>query len=361
MKHLSFLIMPALTLACTATFLSCTSAAEEGPVDEPAGRAISFAANTEFSRTGDITTNNLKSFNVYAYTSISESPSILMNNVTVTKNGNNAWTYSPTAYWPSKGTVDFYAFAPASWVGTASPLGPVAYDSYPGTEDIIYAVCTDMTGGTVNPQVVLNFRHALSKVTVKMRSSDANLQVKVSNVVIANIMTKGNFHFPDQSTSGAQTSDNVGSWTDPNTPMTYVYHMSQSADDIITLTTTATDMSDTGLGLGGGKFIIPQALTYRSNGLGQDTYLAVMCSIYDTESGVKLWPNANTPPENVVEGSTFGDGLLKFPLGTSQFQAWQPGVHYIYNLTINANEEMGAIEFGNPSVDTFVDVESTYN
>lgn len=351
----------AIALACTAIFISCANTEDVEPADKPSGKAISFAANTEFSRAGDITTNNLKSFNVYAYTGTSTSPGILMNNVTVTKNGNNIWTYSPTAYWPAKESVDFYAFSPAAWVGTASPLGPVAYDSYPGTEDIIYAVCTDMTGGTVNPQVVLNFRHALSKVTIKMRSSDANLQVKVSNVIIANIMSKGNFNFPAQSTSDTQNTDNVGSWTDQNAPMVYIYHMSQVPDDIITLTTTATDMSETGLGMGGGKFIIPQALSYRSNGQGQDTYLAVMCSIYDAKSGVKLWPNANTPAENIVEGSTFGDGLLKFPLGTSKFQTWQPGVHYIYNITINANDEMGAIEFGSPSVDTFVDVESTYN
>lgn len=353
--------MSAIVLGCVAMSVSCSNSEEVDAVGETGTRAISFAANTEFSRAGDITTNNLKSFNVYAYTGSPESPAILMNNVTVTKNGSNAWTYSPTAYWPAKESVDFYAFAPAAWVGKSSPLGPVAYESYPGTDDIIYAVCTDMTGGTVNPQVVLNFRHALSKVTVKMRSSDANLQVKVSNVVMANIMTKGNFYFPAQSTTGAQTADNVGTWADQNTPMTYVYHISQAPDDLITLTTTATDMSETGMGLGGGKFIIPQALTYRSNGSGNDTYLAVMCSIYDTKSGTKLWPNANTPSENIVEGSTFGDGLLKFPLGTSEFQNWHPGVHYIYNLTINANDEMGAIEFGNPSVDSYVDVESTYN
>ena len=102
------------------------------------------------------------------------------------------------------------------------------------------------------------------------------------------------------------------------------------------------------------------AHAYSTNGSGNDTYIAVMCSIYDAKSGAKLWPNANTPAENVVEGSTFGDGLLKFPLSTSKFSAWQPGVHYIYNLVINANDEMGAIEFGNPTVDSFIEVISNY-
>lgn len=136
--------------------------------------------------------------------------------------------------------------------------------------------------------------------------------------------------------------------------------MSQAPDDLIILSTTPTDMGDTGLGLGGAKFMMPQTLTYRSNGSGNDTYIAVMCSIYDAKSGAKLWPNANTPTENIVEGSTFGDGLLKFPLSTSKFSAWRPGVHYIYNLVINANDEMGAIEFGNPTVDSFIEVISNY-
>ena len=85
-----------------------------------------------------------------------------------------------------------------------------------------------------------------------------------------------------------------------------------------------------------------------------------MCSIYDAESGSKLWPNANTPEENRVEGSTYGDGLLKFALSTSKFSSWQPGVHYIYNLLINTNEDMGAIEFGTPTVDSFIEIETNY-
>lgn len=349
---------------CLAAF-GMSSCSEE---DEPQGgaamsdNAIRFAANTEYARSGDITTNSLTSFNVYAYTGTSGSPTVFMDNVTVTKTSNNVWTYSPVKYWPAGETVDFYAFAPASWVGDSSPLSPVAYDSYPGTEDIIYAVSPDLTGnvGSPNAQVVFNFRHALSKVTVKMSSTNENLAVRVTNVMLNNLMTKGNFTFPSGSTSGVGSEESVGTWSDQNTPLGYALHMSGSKDDVITLTATPTDMSDTGTGLGGPKYMIPQPLTWRSNGAGNDTYIAVMCSVYDSKTGVKLWPNENTPPENVVEGSTFGDGILKFPLSTSRFSAWFPGFHYIYSLVINSNEEMGAIEFGNPTVDTYVDVTTNY-
>ena len=61
-----------------------------------------------------------------------------------------------------------------------------------------------------------------------------------------------------------------------------------------------------------------------------------------------------------MQGSTFGDGLIKFPLSTSYFSEWSPGCHYIYNLVVNSQDEMGAIEFGNPTVESFIEVETSY-
>ena len=347
-------------LAGLAALTACSESDTHENTGVPDDNSIRFAAQTEFSRSKDINTNNLNAFYVYAYTG-SDKTDVFMDNVEVTKTSSNTWTYSPLKYWPAKETVDFYAFAPA-WLGTSTPHKAVAYDSYPGTEDIIYAVCPGLSGqtGMANAQVVFNFRHALAKVSVMMRSTNADLTVKVSNVALSNIMSKGNFTFPEGSTSETPSQSNVGTWGGQNTPFAYIYHMSQDASDLITLTTTPTDMGETGLGLGGAKYLIPQLLSYRSNGSGSDNYIAVMCSVYDTKTGAKLWPNENTPAENIVEGSTFDDGLLKFPLSTSSFSKWEPGYHYVYNLVINSNEEMGAIEFGQPSVDSYVDVETTY-
>ena len=357
------LMQCAVITASLVGMAACASDDNE-PVtpDTPSGREIRFAANTEYSRSGDITTNNLKAFNVYAYTGTDSTPKLFMDNVTVTKTASNVWTYSPVQYWPSEESVDFYAYAPAGWLGTATPLTPVAYDAYPGTEDIVYAVNPDLRGaaGQPNAQVVFNFRHALAKVTVKMSSTNSGLSVKVSNVAMSNLSSRGNFTFPREATTGEATATSVGTWSDQNTPVGYLLHMSQTSDDRITLTTTPTVVSSDMLGANGCHYLIPQQLSYRSNGAGNDNYIAVMCSIYDSATGTKLWPNENTPEENVVEGSTFGDGLLKFPLSTTAFSAWQPGYSYIYNLVINSNEEMGSIEFGTPTVDTYVDVDTTY-
>lgn len=356
-----------LTLAAAASLAGVTAcSSSDDPHVAPestTGNAIRFAAYTDLaSRAGDITTNNLTSFNVYAYTGTATSPSLFMDNVTVSKTGTNTWTYSPVKYWPANESVDFYAFAPASWVGTSGPLKPVNYtvDTY-ADQDLVYAVAPNLSGNIQSPsaQVVFNFRHALSKVTIKMSSSSSDLKVVVSNVVLANIKSTGNFNFPVESTSGTAASGNTGAWTDQNTPTTYLLHITGTPTDTFTLTTTPTDMSASGLG--GGKYLLPQNLAYTTGGSSTtDNYLAVMCSVYDSTTGDKLWPNANTPAENLPSGHLTGDGILKFPLNTSQISSWQPGYHYIYNVVINANDEMSPIQFGNPTVDTYVEVTTNY-
>lgn len=357
------LIIPCAALSLAAMAGACSSQDDMPQPDAEKTREIRFAASTDYSRAGDITTNSLKAFNVYAFTGTEESPEIFMNNVEVTKTASNTWTYSPVQYWPAGETVDFYAFAPSSWMGKNGPLEPVEFSSYPGHEDIIYAVSLDNSGftGQANPQVVFNFRHALSKVTVKLHSSDEKLLVKVSNVALANINSKGNFNFPAASTSSPVSQQTTGHWTDQNTPYAYPMHWSQAADDVITLTTTPSIIPPGNVSFGSVLYMIPQELTWRSGGNGRDNYIGVNCTIYDAKTGTKLWPNKNTPQENIVAGSTRGDGILKFPLSTSKFSEWQPGVHYIYNLVINANEEMGAIEFGQPSVEGFVEVETNFD
>lgn len=91
---------------------SCSDNEHISPSDSPSDNAIRFAANTDFSRAGDITTSNLSAFNVYAYTGMASNPTLFMDNVEVTKTGSNTWTYSPLKYWPAHETVDFYALRP---------------------------------------------------------------------------------------------------------------------------------------------------------------------------------------------------------------------------------------------------------
>lgn len=345
-------------LAMAAGLAACSNYDSPDPTDRSASNAIQFAARTEYSRAGDITTNSLTQFNVWAFTGSATSPVTFMQNVVVTKSGTNTWTYSPVQYWPANQSLDFYAFAPADWVGTLSPLSPIPYDAYGKSDDLIYATSENLKGsnGAPNAQVILNFRHALSKVSVRMSSTNTNLVVKVSNVALVNIMTKGNFHFPGESTVSTPSSTTMCHWNGQNTPENYLLYSSTSANDVLQLTSTPIDIGDTGTGNGGARYMIPQSLAFHNSGSGSDNYLTVECSVYDAKSGTKLWPNDNTPKEDIVDN----DGLLKFALNTSAFSEWDPGCHYTYNVVINSNEDMGTIDFGNPTVDTYIQVNTAY-
>ena len=67
-----------LAAAATAPYLALTACADGAPAtlpEEPDDNAIRFTATAEYSRAGgDLTSNNLTSFNVYAYTGKGTAP-----------------------------------------------------------------------------------------------------------------------------------------------------------------------------------------------------------------------------------------------------------------------------------------------
>lgn len=358
-NYLNLMLPAALAGAMCAGCAQDSSLTPSSP--DPQAGIISFAPNTVYARSGDITTSNLNSFQVYAYTEGEPENQLFMDNVTVSRTAKNTWTYSPIKYWPAD-AVDFYAYAPSgSWAGTHGAFGnTTVYENYPGDQDLIYAVSLGNKGTSTgeNAQVILNFRHALSKVSLNLSSSDSDIEVKVSNVVMAGVYCHGIFNYPSASTTptASPSANSVCTWSDLASPLTYIFHLSQRNEDRLTLTTTPDDLS--AYDFGGAKYMLPQALPYGAS--GHKVYLAVMCAIYDKATGVQLWPNDNTPSTNIVQGATYKDGILEFPLSTSQFSDWEAGKYYIYNVVINSNPDMGTINFGMPTVDSYVTVETTY-
>lgn len=88
MKKTQLLIFISLS-AASAAFVSCSESDRDNGLQGATGNEIRFAAGTEQARSGDITTNTLTTFNVYAYTGAPESPKLFMDNVTVNKTGAN--------------------------------------------------------------------------------------------------------------------------------------------------------------------------------------------------------------------------------------------------------------------------------
>lgn len=127
MKNSSLAFVALMAACSTLGFTACSNETDSPQVPEKDNGEIRFAASTDLSRVQDVTTNNLTAFNVYAYTTSGDETNLFMDNVKVTKTASNVWSYSPVQYWPAKQSVDFYAYAPESWVGEDGPLKPVPY------------------------------------------------------------------------------------------------------------------------------------------------------------------------------------------------------------------------------------------
>lgn len=346
MKSRIYLALMAGALLAVAS--ACSEDVSNSPVQYDKGNAIRFAAQSPALSRAVTTTSNLDQFSVYAYTLGKP----FMENVTVTKSPSNVWTYSPTQYWPAS-AVNFYAFAPASWSSTgtpADPTAPVDYYSEYGNTDLVYSVLMNQTQS--GSPVIFNFRHALAQVNVALRTDSASkLDIRVSNVVLHGVDTKGSFTFPSESTlAGTQVK---GTWSNVSNPGTYILYMASTPESRLQLTSTAQIMNEVSQGL-----VLPQTLTNLEDGPDnvQGEYIQLDLVIYDKATGNQLWPNTQTPPSMNITNGYEKTGRLYFPVITQNVPAWESGTRYVYTITINEPAGLNEIQFGAPTVDVYNEV-----
>lgn len=336
------LYIPVVAFAAFAA--SCSS--EDQPVSAPVAEpdAISFRATVpKASRSASTTTATIKEFIVYAYTGGKP----YMQNVHVTRSG-SSWIYSPAVYWPST-PVNFYAFSP-NITNAPSPsqpeLGSIPDYKNNGSTDLLYAV--NMGEVAKATPVNMNFRHAMSRVTFMLSSSNSQIGVRVHYVKLHNIYLQGTFAFP-QATTSPDFPDNTGGWSDLKLNSDMLVFTVIGNEDIVDLTPTPVDITSGNMEI---SFFIPQPLTqlgfdgsnYTGNGVEID------CEIYDTATGTKIWPNASTPPAQLVPESP--TGRLFYPVTTELVDEWEIGHAYVYNIKIDNPDVLKPIMF-DVSVDDY--------
>lgn len=322
---------------------SCSS--EEYP-DNPVGKdSIRLSAVVpNRSRANPTTTASIQDFVVYAFTE----KSTLMEGVKVYREG-GSWTYSPAAYWPVS-PVNFYAFSPditSSPDITGSAGGNIPDYVSDGTVDLLYSTKIGVVQQAA--PVELNFRHAMSNINVLLSSQNPRIQVVLRHMSLNNIYIQGTFDFPQKSTV-ASTPDVVGKWSMLKNLNRMMLFYAITATDSVVLTPVATNYTLNNLKTG---FVIPQPLTEVTldNGKYVGSYISVECEIYDTATGVKLWPNSNTPEYMLVEQSECG--RIIYPTTSSDVTAWLPGHVYNYNIRINNPTVLDRIEF-DVNVDDYI-------
>lgn len=216
-----------LAVAAVATvFASCSNEEELANVGKSESNAIRFAGISGLSdtRTTPIGTHNLTSTNFDVMAFMSSDNALFMggkhvsgvsdHGVKIVYN-TSAWDYDDKdkmAYWPTVGDVDFYAVSPAitddlvlqgfvydmtSAAKTISYSTVDEYNSKGTNHDVMYAVTkgrNKKNNGTMPVQ--MNFKHILSQVVFKAKTTSSILEVDVENVKIHNFVHSGTFTLP---------------------------------------------------------------------------------------------------------------------------------------------------------------------
>lgn len=303
------------------------------------GHGISFQVTTEVStRAAATTTNSIKEFKVWGFTDAGET---LMDGLKATGSNADGWNYGATIFWPSTGTVDFYAMAPEECGGTVN----VSSDAQTITDftvntdvtkqvDLLYALQTgeskaDHESGAT--PVKLNFRHALSQIVFKAKNTNEHLSVDIEGVRVAKVVTGGDFTFPASATSTQLTDDpgttdtesdnSWGEWTLGTEKGFYTAGITPTTG--ITSASGVKDLS----GTDGALLLMPQKIegwdisedNTQAGADSRGTYFLVSCKIYNVSGDSKLlvWPAKDEYREVAIPATDI---------------TWKQGQKYVYTF-----------------------------
>ncbi len=375
MKKNNLLILAVAALGFAACTNDETIAVNETLAES---NAISFRANVGGQmRAADITTSTITSFKAYAKLS-SDGTSTYFAEDEFTKSGN---TFNSTAkhYWPASGSLDFYAYAPATSTqythSTTETLSFVVTPSDNVNEQVDLVVANtngkskagqylasdpynssasspDKTYGADG--IPLNFRHAESKVVVLFKNTNSNLKIDVKAFKIVNVDNSATYTYTkasNTSTDGNNTEPaNSGTtlnseWTN-NTTYDHTYTVTpENTNQIAAGTSTAVYLQDAGTASNTVNenicmILVPQTTTgvgaYTGSNVGDalesgKTYIAVKMIIRNNDSlddgTVVGTPNTN----GTIIADASADG--KWAIWPVAF-TWLPGKKYIYTIDL---------------------------
>ena len=283
---------------------SCSQDALEGTKysNNEIGVHASLGDNT--TRAVETTISNLGSFTLNTF---QDGDDNYMSNVKYSSTDGSTWTTEAGKFfWPVEGDLHFYGYAPEtpgqSGTFKIDKDAQTLTDFSPNTaaseqKDFVYTSATGNGSSNSETGIDLNFKHALTEISIGAKNSNTAYTVTVSGVRIGNVKTKGTFTFPSTTGTDASwslsdaTSDKGNyetSWTDGVT----------LGDEVSTL-----DKSNVPF------MIIPQPLNSTTK-YADGNYIAMKVKI--TMQG----------------GNVLHDGWAYIGIDTN----WEMGKHYVYTL-----------------------------
>lgn len=334
-----------LAVAVVATvFASCSNEEELANVGKSESNAIRFAGISGLSdtRTTPIGTHNLTSTNFDVMAFMSSDNALFMGGKHVSGVSDHgvkivyktsAWDYDDpdkVAYWPTVGDVDFYAVSPAitddivfqgfayDMTSAAKTISYTTVDEYntKGTNhDVMYAVtkgCNKENNGTMPVQ--MNFKHILSQVVFKAKTTSSILEVDVDSVKIHNFVLSGKFTLPAEEPA-------MSDWElSPAAKGAYTVKLNAANVKTKNAVVNLSDMNSP-------LIMIPQKLTKWSTSTGAAVSIpeadkAKECYL---EISMKLKQN-----DSYLIGSAAEYKTVYVPFDNAP--GWEPGKRYIYTL-----------------------------
>lgn len=335
-----------LAVAVVATvFASCSNEEELANVGKSESNAIRFAGISGLSdtRTTPIGTHNLTSTNFDVMAFMSSDNALFMGGkheaghsdqgVKIVYN-TTAWDYDDpdkVAYWPTSGDVDFYAVSPAitndlvlnhyfgyDMTSAAKTISYTTVDEYnsKGTNhDVMYAVTKGRNkenNGT--KPVQMNFKHILSQVVFKAKTTSSILEVDVENVKIHNFVLSGTFTLP----AGEPA---MSDWKlSPAAKGAYTVKLNAANVKTKNAVVNLSDMNSP-------LMLIPQKLTKWSTSAGTAVSIPEADNAIESylEISMKLKQN-----DSYLIGSATEYKTVYVPFDNAT--GWEPGKRYIYTL-----------------------------
>lgn len=340
-----------LAVAAVATvFASCSNEEELANVGKSESNAIRFAGISGLSdtRTTPIGTLNLTSTNFDVMAFMSSDNALFMGGkheaghsdqgVKIVYN-TTAWDYDDpdkVAYWPTSGDVDFYAVSPAitndlvlnhyfgyDMTSAAKTISYTTVDEYnsEGTNhDVMYAVtkgCNKENNGTMPVQ--MTFKHILSQVVFKAKTTSSILEVDVENVKIHNFVHSGTFTLP----AGEPA---MSDWKlSPAAKGAYTVKLNAANVKTKNAVVNLSDMNSP-------LMLIPQKLTKWST-YSAGTAVSTAVSIPEADNAIESYLEISMKlkqNDSYLIGSATEYKTVYVPFDNAT--GWEPGKRYIYTL-----------------------------
>lgn len=188
--------------------------------------------------------------------------------------GTTDWDYTPKRYWPIAGTVDFFAYSPASsknlikgMKGLVKATPEIKYTvpavgENEAQEDFLIATLLDKKSG----KVTLNFQHALSRVKFEAKKAVNDIEYLIDGIELVKLNSTAEIDITALNGSSESVFPSTGGFTYvPATPLVMWKNHATLADYKVDFSTSpvAVKYNDytSVIGVTNGLMVMPQATT----------------------------------------------------------------------------------------------------